>query len=238
MDLIPVLLIGLLGSVHCVGMCGGFVFALAQTSNHRMHFLRKQSVYYVGKTITYALLGAIVGAFGHALSGLFSQLQMVLSFSLGIVLIMIGLGLIGLLKQGNSTLMKRPWELISAMIGRLLGTKSASAPFALGLINGLLPCGLVYAALALAAASGSIQQGALIMAVFGIATIPALFVTATAGVLLKPAWRHRINTLSGGVVIVLGLLTIYRGLPMAHHSHEPHSSNHPHAIEEPIQHSH
>ena len=223
MDLVPVLLIGLLGSIHCVGMCGGFVFALAQSSSRRFRFLQKQSAYYAGKTVTYAFLGSIVGALGQALGALFSNIQTALSISLGIVLVMIGLGLLGILKQGRNSLMMRPWKTIAAAMGKLLGTESHSAPFALGLINGLLPCGLVYAALALAAASGSIQQGAIIMGVFGLSTIPALFVTATAGMLLKPAWRQRINIVSGCVIIVLGLLTMYRGLPATHHMH-PHTS--------------
>ena len=232
MDLIPVLLIGLLGSVHCVGMCGGFVFALAQSSSHRLQFLQKQSMYYLGKTFTYAILGGLVGAFGHIMTSVFSQGQIALSVSLGIFLVLIGLGLLGLNKGQTNSFLSRPWQAVSKAIGKLLGIQSQSAPFALGLINGLLPCGLVYAALALAAASGSFQAGIVTMTVFGLTTIPALFLTATAGLLLKPAWRHKINIVSGGVIIVLGLLTIFRGLPFAHHSHDaPH-----HATEQQLHH--
>lgn len=219
MDLIPVLLIGLLGSIHCVGMCGGFVFALAQNSTHRLHFLQKQTAYYLGKTLTYTLLGALVGALGHALSTLFTRFQIVLSISLGLVLVFMGLGMLGILKRYQFPALLRPWKNISAMMGKLLGKGSRSAPFALGLMNGLLPCGLVYAALVLAAASGTFSQGMLIMGVFGISTIPALFATAIAGVFMKPAWRHQIHMISGVILIGLGLLTVYRGLPGTHDAH-------------------
>lgn len=232
MDLIPVLLIGLLGSVHCVGMCGGFVFALAQSSSHRKQFLQKQSMYYLGKTLMYALLGGVVGAFGHMLTSVFSQVQMALSISLGIILVLIGLGVMGLIKGQRNSIFLRPWQTISKFMGKLLGIQSQSAPLALGFINGLLPCGLVYAALALAAASGSFQAGLLTMAIFGLSTIPALFITATAGLLLKPTWRHRINMVSGGVIIALGLFTIFRGLPNAQHSHDVSQ----HALEQQMHH--
>lgn len=233
MDLIPVLLIGLLGSIHCVGMCGGFVFAIAQNSTHRIHFLQKQLAYYFGKTITYTLLGGLVGALGYALSTLFTRFQIVLSVSLGFVLVFIGLGMLGILKKYQFPPLLRPWKKISSMMGRLLGKGSRSAPFALGLVNGLLPCGLVYAALVLAAASGTFSQGMLIMAVFGLSTIPALFATAIAGVFMKPAWRQQIHIVSGVILIGLGLLTVYRALPGAHDSHGSHSSSPtPHHIEE------
>ena len=219
-DWIPILLIGLVGSVHCAGMCGGFVFALAQTSHQKRHFLMRQSIYYLGKTITYALMGAIAGAFGSMLGMFFSRFQLLLSVTLGLVLVLIGAGIMGVFRLSGSTFMLKPWKYLSNRMGRMLGESSRMAPLGLGLLNGLLPCGLVYAALAIAATSGSGIAGALSMSVFGLATIPALFVTATAGMLLKPAWRHRITIASGIIVIVLGLITINRGLGHDHSKHQ------------------
>ena len=231
MDLVAVLLIGLLGSVHCVGMCGGFVFALAQTSSQRVQFLQKQASYYFGKTLTYALLGTVAGALGHMLSSAFTRIQMFLSISLGLFMILLGMSLMGVLKRSNQTFMIRPWKWVSGKMAHLLGAHSRSAPMLLGLINGFLPCGLVYAALALAATSGSAIQGGFILTVFGLSTIPALLVTALAGTVLKPVWRHRVNILSGTLIIAMGLLTVYRGLPIAHHSHSAPTHQH-HMIDE------
>jgi len=236
MDLLPVLLVGLLGSVHCAGMCGGFVFALAQSSSHRWQFVQKQSMYYLGKTCTYALLGGIAGAFGYALSALFSRFQLLFSLLLGLLLVLVGLELLGLIKRNNTSPLSKVWRSVSQQMTRLLGDRSSTGPFALGLINGVLPCGLVYAAIVLAAESASSLQGALIMTVFGLSTIPALLATAIAGLLLKPAWRQRINLISGGVIVCLGLLTMYRGLPMGQHDH--HGATEQQSSEEYPMHTH
>lgn len=218
-DLIPIILIGLLGSVHCMGMCGGFALAVAQASGNGRPFLIRQSLYYLGKTLTYVLLGAIAGGLGYVVSGLFAGMQQVLSIGLGIFLISIGLGLLGWLKRFNGTGIIRWWKPLTDAIGQRLRKNTKTATFGLGLLNGLLPCGLVYGALALAAASGHVADGALLMAVFGFATLPALFLIAAFGALMNPIWRNRLNQVSGVVMIVLGVLTIMRGFPNGHDRH-------------------
>ncbi len=220
--LVSVLLIGLLGSMHCMGMCGGFALVLARTSSKRGPVIRRQALYYTGKTVTYALLGGIAGGMGHALGALFSGFQSVLSLSLGVVLVLIGLGLLGMIRNVETMpFMTAPWQRLSRLLGVQLNTSSPAGAFGLGLVNGLLPCGLVYAALAVGTATGTAIEGALVMSVFGLSTVPALVLAASAGLLLKPAWRLRINQISGIVILVLGLITITRGLPGAHDGHTP-----------------
>lgn len=218
-ELFPVFLIGILGSIHCVGMCGGFALTIAQASKHRNGFLTRQLSYYAGKTLTYVFLGILAGGMGATLGSLFRESQQVFSVAVGIILIVIGAGLVGWIRPVN--LLGNVFRLrsYSRAIGRLMQKKSKIASFSVGIMNGFLPCGLVYAALALAAASESAYAGALQMGVFGLATIPALFLVASAGALMKPVWRNRLTHISGGVVMALGVITIVRVWPMTHMMH-------------------
>lgn len=224
-DLIAVLIIGLLGSAHCVGMCGGFVLALSQVKGQTRRLQAHQALYYLGKTATYAALGALVGGFGNVLMNLFSGMQQVLSIGLGVFLVVVGLGLIGVWKRFVGPRFMARWKPLSAAIGKVLQRRSHSASFGLGLLNGLLPCGLVYGVLAVAAASGTPLRGTVVMAVFGLSTIPALYLLAGTGFLMRPLWRKRVSVISGVLVVVLGIITIARGTPVMqvfHGDHEDH----------------
>ena len=215
MDLYVVFLIGLAGSVHCVGMCGGFVVALTQLDDSGRPLLR-QIAYYSGKTTTYVVLGAISGAAGAIIKDLLGGFQNTLSVILGALLILLGawlLGWFGFLRRR----FRVQFNALSRPIGRLLRQGTPSAVLGLGLLNGLLPCTLVYAVLLTAAATGSPAYGALTMLVFGLATIPALVATSVTARLSRPLWRNRLNRAGGVLVIVLGLITMTRGVPGAHH---------------------
>ena len=118
----------------------------------------------------------------------------------------------------------------------VVSQRSHVGTFGLGLVNGLLPCGLVYGLLVKAASTGTVAGGALTMAVFGLSTIPALYLLALTGYLMRPAWRTRLNLVSGVLVIVLGLVTIVRGTPAMdlfmghdHGTHPTHEMADPHA---------
>lgn len=213
-DLLAIFLVGLLGSAHCVGMCGGFVVAIAQVNGSSARRLQlHQTVYYLGKTLTYAVLGALAGAFGAAVGALLSGAQQLLSIGLGVFLVLVGLGLVGMLRRFAGPVGLARLPILTNAIGRMLRRRSRGATFSLGLLNGLLPCGLVYAMMAMAAATGRPAMGALTMAVFGLSTIPALYLVAITSFLLRPAWRARLQMVSGVLVIAIGLLTIVRGTP-------------------------
>ena len=238
-DLVAVFLIGLLGSAHCVGMCGGFALAVAQGHGGARGAQVHQILYYLGKTLTYALFGAVAGGLGHVIGAVFSGFQNILSIVLGLFLVGIGLGLLGVLRRFEGPRFMARLGRLPAVIGRLLKRRTHAATFGMGMLNGLLPCGLVYGVLALAAATGGPLRGALTMAVFGVATIPALYLLAMASFLMRPAWRMRLNQISGVLVVVLGLVTILRGTPaldpIMHLFHSDHS-NHPqhHEMVEPM----
>lgn len=212
-ELLGVFLVGLLGSAHCVGMCGGFVVALAQMNDGARSLQVNHGLYFLGKTLTYAVLGALAGGFGAALGGLFATLQQGLSIALGVFLIVVGLGLVGVLRRFEGNRFWTRFTGLSRLMGTLLQRRGSHAVLALGMLNGLLPCGLVYGMLAIAAASGSSVQGALVMSIFGVATLPALYLTGVASFLMRPVWRSRLTLVSGLLVIGLGLLTIVRGTP-------------------------
>lgn len=214
-DLPLIFAAGLLGGAHCVGMCGGFVLALGTTPDGGAG-LDRQACYFIGKTLTYTVMGAAVGLFGATLGSVFAGVQDAISIVAGGVMLVIGLGLIGVLRRvgGFGTLMNRP--LFRRAARYFVRKRTRAGALGVGLLNGLLPCGMVYGMLAMAAATGTFLGGALTMFVFGLATVPALFVLGLAGHLLRPAWRHRLHLASGAIVIVLGLITVLRGTPMIH----------------------
>jgi uncharacterized protein len=212
-DLFVVFTIGLLGSAHCIGMCGGLVLAVTQMNPGRGGRHLHQSLYFVGKTATYALFGVAAGAFGAAIGLALSGFQGAVSVTLGVAMVAIGLGLCGVTRRFEGLQRFPGMRAVSGQLGRLMGRRTPAATFGLGMLNGLLPCGLVYAMLVKAAATGSVAGGAATMAVFGLATIPALYVTGMAGFLLRPQLRLRLSQVGGVMVILLGLLTVFRGAP-------------------------
>ena len=223
-ELFAVFLLGLVGSAHCAGMCGGFVVALAQMERGPRRLHANQALYYAGKTSAYALLGLVAGGLGATLGAAFASMQQALGLLLGLLLVVIGLGLAGVLRRLDGTRLWMRVPGLSRALGNLIARGGPFAVAGLGLLNGLLPCGLVYGVLALAAASGSAWQGALVMATFGLATIPALYLTSLAGFLARPAWRTRLSRMSGVFMIALGLLTMTRGTDvldgLLHRGHE------------------
>lgn len=222
-DLVAVFLIGFLGSAHCVGMCGGFPLLLTQRPGTAGSPVMHQVVYFIGKTLTYTVLGILVGAFGGYVAHGMAVWQNALGIVLGLFLVWIGLGLVGLLQRFAGPAGLGRWSGLSSGLSFFLRRGGYSGTLGVGLVNGLLPCALVYAMLAEAATAGSWYGGALTMAVFGLSTIPALALVAYVGTVAQPVWRARLNLASGILVILLGLVTIARavpGLPF-HNNHAP-----------------
>ena len=210
-DLWVVFLVGLLGSAHCVGMCGGFVALLGHTSSTGSA-RRRQAAYFSGKTATYVVMGALAGWIGGAAGIALSGFQGLLSVVLGLVLVAVGLGLCGVLHRlpGAGRIGARGAARLGPAVRHLVQRDRPDALFGLGAVNGLLPCGLVYGMLAKAATTGSAAGGALTLAIFGLGTIPALALVGTVGALLPPARRLWLQRAGGVLVIALGALTLAR----------------------------
>lgn len=227
-----VFLAGLLGSAHCVGMCGGFVLTLNQPNQTAVPYWMRQWTYFMGKTLTYMFLGALIGSLGWALTAALKSVLETVSIVAGLVMIVFGLGLMGVLRQFGTNNALSKTAFYRDNFKRAIQKGGLAGAFGLGMLNGLLPCGLVYGVLASAAATQNPSQAATVMGVFGLATIPALALTAVLGQLLTPFVRQRMNQVGGVLLVLMGMMTVLRGTElgnemlhrmMGHENHNQHT---------------
>lgn len=201
--------IGLLGSLHCVGMCGPIALALPFDRSRTTRLFAGNTFYNLGRVVTYTLLGAAAGLIGRGFS--LAGLQQPLSIAIGVLLIM-GILLpwlgvhISFLAPINRGVGK-----VKAWLGMFLRRKGIFALFTTGLLNGLLPCGLVYVGLFGAMGTGSSLEGALFMAAFGMGTFSMMFAIGWAGNLISPTIRIKLQKAIPVFVVLLGVIFILRG---------------------------
>ena len=201
-------ILGLVGSLHCGIMCGPLICALPAAGRSRFSFLAGRLVYNGGRIGVYCLLGLLFGVLGETLS--LVGLQKWLSLIAGSAV------LIGLLASRQWNVQGPIWKSthwLKKQFGSLLQRRSLTSLLALGALNGLLPCGLVYVASAGAAASGDIWQGGLFMLSFGIGTLPMMLGIGYAAPKLRLVFSQRQNLIPGAVALV-GLLLVLRGLSL------------------------
>jgi sulfite exporter TauE/SafE len=218
MELLMVFVGGLLGSSHCVGMCGGFVVSIgAAATTWRANFIR-QLVYASGRIFTYASAGAIVGYGGWRLTKTLPPLvhaQAWLCLVAGALLVVQGLSAAGAWRWLSPTARRSPC-LTAGLLASFLKAPALSQVFLGGMFNGLLPCGLVYAYLALAASTGNIAAGFLHMALFGLGTLPIMVLTGCGGAMLGLAGRRRLLHVAAWCVVLTGALSVSRGFAFLH----------------------
>ena len=233
-DLYAVFLIGLLGGFsHCIGMCGGFVMTYTLKLNQNAVVAKPSFggqvfphlLYNSGRVLTYTLLGEIFGILGMTLGSVlaFKSFQGGLMLFAGIIMVLMGLDLAGLipsLPQDSFFGVNKFKKLVQSLLNRV----NPSNIFGLGIVMGFLPCGMVYAVGAKAAATQSIWQGGLTMLVFGLGTFPAMVLTGITAHLISSRLKSTLYKIAAILVIVLGILTITKGYqkltgtgPMKHH---------------------
>jgi len=201
-------LLGLVGSVHCAVMCGPLVIAVS-SAGARLPFGSSRLVYHAGRVLTYCVIGVVFGAVGKtfALAGL----QRWVSIGAGVAI------LAGLVLSSRATL-KTPLASsvtrLKTAFARLLQRRTVAAQFALGAINGFLPCGLVYIAAAGAATTLSPALGAWHMAAFGLGTLPMLLGITLLGSKVRWLTTHARRLISFSVALV-AMLLIVRGMGLA-----------------------
>lgn len=208
MDYFLFILVGFLGSYHCIGMCG-FIPPLIQYKN----WFLGNIFYNLGRIFTYSFLGFVagyIGMFFHSLQ--FQILQKGLSLFLGIFMIVLGLQILGNLKDKGIPGL----DMLFITIADIL-SKFRKNPFFLGMFNGFLPCPLVYAMLMQSVLEKSPVKGFFIMTLFGLGTIPAMFFSSLVFNKLSPIFRKKLASLSGLIVILLGVLAILRSFGIGHH---------------------
>lgn len=195
-------LVGLLGSGHCVGMCGGIVGALSFGSvRFSLHL-----AYNAGRIASYAVAGALAGAFGSAGQMLAGQLPARLTLSLfaNLMLVLLGLYLMGVTRSLRwiERAGYRIWRRVQPLAQRFLPARTLAQAFPLGLLWGWLPCGMVYGALATALSSGSASAGAGLMLAFGLGTLPTLLLVGALAVRLNEWLGQPVVRYSAGLVVL------------------------------------
>jgi len=208
-----ILLGGLLGSSHCVGMCGAFALTLGVGRRSWAANLGRQILYSLGRVFTYTAAGAMVGYGGWRLNAEWSNvvnIQAVFCIAAGLLLIGQGLHSAGVLRWPPTGSAAVPAG--AGCFAALLRAGRLHNVFLGGVINGLLPCGLVYAYLALAASAGHMAHGALTMLLFGLGTLPAMVSVGVGGALLSAALRRRVLLLAAWCVVLTGALSLWRGV--------------------------
>jgi len=204
--------LGLFGSLHCVGMCGPLAIAFCnREGNSSSQNIQSALSYNLGRTATYTLLGLLFGTVGSFI--VFADMQKGLSIVLGVLLVLSFLLSIDIDKSINTnSLVKRFYFTVRSKLSAMMQRSQDYHPFSLGMANGLLPCGLVYLALAGALATGSTGGGMIFMALFGLGTLPMLFALTTGVGLFPPTLRAKFRTILPYVTLCFGLFLIYRGV--------------------------
>jgi len=222
---------GLLGSAHCLGMCAGIsgLFAVNVEARSLASRLPLAITYNAGRILSYCILGAVVALFGSALVDAIPRLAGPVRLVSGIVMVLIGLQIAfnWRLLQPVETMGAALWRRISPAAKGLVPVTTIPRALGLGLLWGLLPCGLVYSVLLIAATSASPASGALTMAAFGIGTTPAMLMTGIGALQLSQFMSRRGTRLGAGLLIILvGLLTLampvnklFSSGPGMHHQH-------------------
>ncbi|MCF8715395.1 sulfite exporter TauE/SafE family protein [Joostella atrarenae] len=209
--LLSAFILGLLGSFHCIGMCGPIAFLLPLDHKNQTKKVFQIFIYHFGRILTYSLIGFIFGWLGK---GLFvSGLQQRLSIIIGILIILTAL--IPLRKTKSNFISKTVMLWVSkaqSALGKQLKKKKTSALFSIGFLNGFLPCGMVYMALFAAIAIGNPYQSSLYMVFFGIGTIPLMTTAVYLGNFLSVSARKKITKAIPVFVIIIGALFIMRGM--------------------------
>lgn len=234
MELGLIFLTGLFLSLHCVGMCGGFVALVSVApsittignsgatgtatlagQSWRRVVLPQQLVFNAGRIASYTLLGAMAGALGSFASLLSKtgKIQALLMIGAGVLMIGTGAALAGLMEHWSPFKAKvatpQPW--LARGFERVTRLPKPMRALPLGALLGFLPCGLIYAMLAKAASSGSMVWGGLVMMAFGFGTVPALLLVAFFADLFSIGLREKLVRVSGVLLGVLGAITLYRG---------------------------
>lgn len=207
---------GLLGSAHCVGMCGGFALTVGSAATSGRSNLARQLIYSAGRLSTYGLAGGIAAGLGARFSKALPAVeygQAILALLAGALLLAEGLKAIGWwparLRRATHSC---PWR---NGFSTLLNSNRQLPIFVAGLVTGWLPCGLVYAFLSLAAQTGSVWRGSATMLAFGSGTVPLMVAFGLTPIVANLTFRRRLFRVAAWCLVLTGVLTLTRGITLA-----------------------
>lgn len=205
--------LGFFSGFHCVGMCGPIALSMGLSKKQATNFYLQNLTYQLGRILTYAFLGALLGIIGKGFE--VAGFQKILTIIVGILLILMAVFSFG----GNDFASKIPFlskflYSVKMNLGKVLQKADYRSRFTTGILNGFLPCGMVYMALTASLASGGIWQGAVYMALFGLGTFPFMFTVVLVGNLISQSFRTKILKIVPILMIILGTLFILRGLEL------------------------
>ena len=201
-------MIGLLGSIHCVGMCGPLAFALPSLRQGWGYLILNKLIYQLGRILAYCLLGLLIGVLGRQvwLSG-FQQGVSILS---GVLVLVAAASRLFKFSVGNpDSLFIKPFNKIFNF-----ALKHKANHLIIGIINGFLPCGFVYMALAGALNTGAVDSSAIFMFWYGVGTLPLMFIAGISAGFTSAIFRKKINRIVPYFMICLGFWFILRGLEL------------------------
>lgn len=204
-------ILGLLGSLHCVGMCGPIAFMLPVDRSNSFKKVSQIAIYHFGRLLSYSLIGLVFGLLGKSfyLFGIQQQLSIIIGI-LMIIIVILPHKVIG--KYNLSKPLYRIISKVKSSLGKALKKKTADTFLTIGFLNGFLPCGLVYMAVFGAIATGSLLEGSLYMLLFGLGTIPLMTTAIYLGKFLNSTIKQRIQKAIPVFVVIIGVLFILRGL--------------------------
>ncbi len=205
--------LGFASGFHCIGMCGPIALSLGLTKKQATNYYLQNLTYQFGRIFTYSFLGMLLGFVGEgfALAGF----QQYLTIAVGILLILMAFFSFGT-KDFSSKIpfLSKFLASVKKNLGQLLQKADYKSRFTTGVLNGFLPCGMVYMALTASLAAGGVWQSSVFMALFGLGTLPFMFAVVLLGGLMTTAFRIKILKIIPIMMIVLGGLFILRGLEL------------------------
>lgn len=206
------LILGFLGSLHCVGMCGPIAFVLPLDRRNAVKRFFQIIKYHLGRLSSYALIGLLFGVLGRGLylSGMQQRLSVVIGVLMVVIALVPAVGRLGS-KRFMAPIYMGVGRLKNAL-GNQLQKDAPATLYVIGVLNGLLPCGLVYMALFGALAQGDAAFGSAYMALFGLGTVPLMSAAAYGGNFISAGVRQRLTRLVPVFVALVGVLFILRGL--------------------------
>jgi sulfite exporter TauE/SafE len=212
MEFIPIAFsIGFVGSLHCVGMCGPIALALPVHGKGMFARLTGSFSYNTGRIITYSLLGIMFGLLGKGF--VIAGYQQWLSLGVGIAILIAYLVPVVVKEKIGMTRIMLPVVMkVKSLLGSFLQQRTPGSFLITGILNGLLPCGLVYLAVAGAIATGNVAKSSLFMALFGLGTIPAMLGVAIAKNRITQSMRRHINKAVPVFAVLMACLLVLRGL--------------------------